>query len=199
MIFKHLTPHYTVDAPDGTRYAYWRYGEAGTVPLVFVQPFWGNTDVWYPALVHEIAMTREVILFDASGMGLSTGEVPATFRNLGTDALSFIDALRLPEVDLFDSSGVRLSSGDLPAGFKTFGQDSVALVDLDALSEEELSAFAHDGFLAADIALERPQLVRRLVLAFLSEYPHNFVAEVQTYLSDHHHPLAAARSKARTS
>ena len=102
---------------------------------------------------------------------------------------------------MFDSSGVRLSSGDLPPGFKKFGQDSVALVDVDTLSEEELSAFAHDGFLAADIALERAQLVRRLVLAFLSEYPHNFVAEVQTFLSDtdDSHALALAQPETRTS
>lgn len=193
------SPHYTIDAPDGTSYAYWRYGKAGTVPLVFVQPFWGNTDAWYPTLVHEIAVKREVILFDPSGMGLSTGQVPVTFRKLGTDVLSFIDALRLQEVDLFDSSGVGLSSGDLPSAFTKFGQDSVALIDVDALSDEELSAFSKDGFLAADIALERPQLVRRLVLAFLSDYPHNFVGEVETYLSDNHHPLAAAQPETRTS
>lgn len=192
------TPHFTIDAPDGTSYAYWRYGKAGTVPLVFVQPFWGNADDWYPTLVHEIAVKREVILFDASGLGFSTGEVPATFRNLGTDALSFIDALRLREVDLFDSSGVGLSSGDLPSAFETFGQDSVALIDVDAQSAEELSAFSEYGFLATDIALERPRLVRRLVLAFLSKYPHNFVTEVQTFLSDNHRPLPAAGPETRT-
>lgn len=191
------TPHFTIDAPDGTKYAYWRYGKAGTVPLVFVQPFWGNTDDWYPTLVHEIAVQREVILFDAGGLGLSTGEVARTFRNLGTDALSFIDALRLQEVDLFDSSGVGLSSGELPSAFETFGQDSVALIDLDQ-NPEELAAFADLGFLATDIALERPRLVRRLVLAFLSRYPHNFASEVQTFLSDNR-PLAAAGTGARTS
>lgn len=199
MTSQHRTPHFTVDSPDGTTYAYWRYGKAGTVPLVFVQPFWGNTDDWYPSLVHEVAVNREVILFDARGTGLSTGEVPASFKNLGTDALSFIDALRLQEVDLFDSSGVGPSSGDLPPAFKKFGQDSVALIEVDALREEELSALSRAGFLAIDIALERPQLVRRTVLAFLSGYPHNFGAEVQTFLSDdHHYPLAAARPETRT-
>lgn len=192
------TPHFTIDAPDGTSYAYWRYGKAGTVPLVFVQPFWGNADDWYPTLVHEIAVKREVILFDASGLGFSTGEVSASFRNLGTDALSFIDALRLQEVDLFDSSGVGLSSGDLPSAFEMYGQDSVAFIDVDPQSVEELSAFSDFGFLAADIARERPRLVRRLVLAFLSEYPHNFVSEVQAFLSDKHRPLAATGPGTRT-
>lgn len=192
------TPHFTIDAPDGTSYAYWRYGKAGTVPLVFVQPFWGNADDWYPTLVHEIAVKREVILFDPSGLGLSTGEVSASFRKLGTDALSFVDALRLQEVDLFDSSGVGLSSGDLPSAFQMYGQDSVAFIDVDTQSAEELSAFSDFGFLAADIALERPRLVRRLVLAFLSENPHNFVSEVQAFLSDNHRPLAAAGPGTRT-
>lgn len=192
------TPHFTIDAPDGTSYAYWRYGKAGTVPLVFVQPFWGNADDWYPTLVHEIAVKREVILFDASGLGFSTGKVPATFSNLGTDALSFIDALRLQEVDLFDSSGVGPSSGALPSAFETYGQDSAALIDVDAQNVEELTAFSNYGFLAADIALKRPRLVRRLILAFLSKHPHTFVAEVQTFLSDNHHPLAAAGPETRT-
>lgn len=191
-------PHFTIDAPDGTSYAYWRYGKAGTVPLVFVQPFWGNADDWYPTLVHEMAVNREVILFDASGLGFSTGEVPATFRHLRTDALSFIDALRLQEVDLFDSSGVGLSSGELPSAFERFGQDSVALIDVDAQSLEELSVFSEYGFLATEVALDRPQLVRRLVLAFLSNHPHNFATEVQTFLSDNHNPLAAVGPETKT-
>lgn len=193
MTLHYRTPHFTIVAPDDTSYAYWRYGKAGTVPLVFVQPFWGNTDDWYPTLVHEIAVRREVILFDPRGMGLSSGEVPATFRNLGTDALSFIDALHLQEVDLFDSSGVGFSSGDLPSAFEIFGQDSVALVDVNKQSYEELSVFSDYGFLATDIALERPQLVRRLVLAFLSEHPHSFVTDVETFLSEGNPSLAAVR------
>ena len=75
----------------------------------------------------DIAEQREVILFDASGVGLSSGTVPSTFHDFGRDALAFIDALGLAEVDLF--------------------------------------GFSIGGFAAQEVALMRPHLVRRLVLA----------------------------------
>jgi pimeloyl-ACP methyl ester carboxylesterase len=124
---QYSTPNRTVDAANGTTYAYRRYGKASTVPLVFFQHFRGNLDNWDPALVDDIAEQREVVLFDASGVGLSTGQVPTTFRNFGRDALAFVDALGLVEVDLF--------------------------------------GFSIGGFVAQEVALQRPHLVRRVVLA----------------------------------
>jgi pimeloyl-ACP methyl ester carboxylesterase len=124
---QYSTPNRTVDAANGTTYAYRRYGKAGTVPLVFFQHFRGNLDNWDPALVDDIAEQREVVLFDASGVGLSTGQVPTTFRDFGRDALAFLDALGLVEVDLF--------------------------------------GFSIGGFVAQEVALQRPHLVRRVVLA----------------------------------
>jgi pimeloyl-ACP methyl ester carboxylesterase len=124
---QYATANLTVDALNGTSYAYRRYGKAAAVPVVFLQHFRGNLDNWDPALVDDIAREREVILFDASGVGLSSGTVPATFREFGRDALAFIDALGLTEVDLF--------------------------------------GFSIGGFVAQEVALQRPQLVRRLILA----------------------------------
>ena len=127
LLSQYTTPNQTVDAANGTSYAYRRFGKAGATPVVFTQHFRGNLDNWDPALVDDIAAEREVILFDASGVGGSTGEVPATFRDFGRDAISFIDALGLTEVDLF--------------------------------------GFSIGGFVAQEVALQRPQLVRRIVLA----------------------------------
>ncbi len=124
---QYTAPNLTVDATNGTSYAYRRFGKAGTVPLVFFMHFRGNLDNWDPDLVDDIAAEREVILFDASGIGLSTGLVPETFRDFGRDALAFIDALGLSEVDLF--------------------------------------GFSIGGFAAQEVALQRPHLVRRLILA----------------------------------
>lgn len=183
MASQYRTPQFTLDVLGGASYAYWRYGKENTVPLVFVRPFWGNEDAWYPTLIQEIAVEREVILFDPSGLGSSVGEVPSSFRDLGTDTLAFIDALRLPEVDLFDSSGVGRSSGELPPAFRTFGEDAVAFFDVNALVDQELFDLSSDGFLAPGLAFERPQLVRRVVLAFLSPYPHDFSGEVNHFLS----------------
>ena len=124
---QYTTPNRSLDAANGTTYAYRRYGKAGTVPLVFFQHFRGNLDNWDPALVDDIAREREVVLFDASGVALSTGQVPTTFREFGRDALAFVDALGLAEVDLF--------------------------------------GFSIGGFVAQEVALQRPHLVRRMVLA----------------------------------
>jgi len=124
---QYSTPNRTLDAANGTTYAYRRYGRAGAVPLIFFQHFRGSLDNWDPALVDDIAEQREVVLFDASGVGLSTGQVPATFREFGRDALAFIDALGLTAVDLF--------------------------------------GFSIGGFVAQEVALQRPHLVRRVVLA----------------------------------
>jgi pimeloyl-ACP methyl ester carboxylesterase len=124
---QHTAPNLTVDAANGTTYAYRRYGKPGTVPVVFFQHFRGNLDNWDPALVDDIAAEREVVLFDASGVGLSTGAVPTSFAGFGRDALAFVDALGLTEADLF--------------------------------------GFSIGGFVAQEVALQRPHLVRRMVLA----------------------------------
>lgn len=116
-----------IAAPNGTTYAYRRFGKSGTVPLIFFQHFRGNLDSWDPALIDPIAVHRQVILFDASGVGLSTGAVPTSFRDFGRDGLAFIDALHITTADLF--------------------------------------GFSIGGFVAQEIALQRPSLVRSLVLA----------------------------------
>jgi pimeloyl-ACP methyl ester carboxylesterase len=124
---QYSAPNLSVDAANGTTYAYRRFGRAGTVPVVFFQHFRGNLDNWDPALVDDIAAEREVILLDASGIGLSTGTVPRSFQEFGRDALAFVDALGLTEVDLF--------------------------------------GFSIGGFVAQEVALQRPHLVRRMILA----------------------------------
>jgi pimeloyl-ACP methyl ester carboxylesterase len=103
-VSQYTAPNLAVDAADGTRYAYRRYGKVGTVPVLFFMHFRGNLDNWDPALVDDIAAEREVILFDAGGIGLSTGTAATSFREAGRDALAFIDALGLSEVDLFGFS-----------------------------------------------------------------------------------------------
>ena len=124
---QYITPTLTLDAPNGTSYAYRRFGTSGGVPLVFMQHFRGNLDGWDPALIDDIAAEREVILFDSSGVAGSTGTTPTSFRDFGRDALAFIDALGLSVIDLF--------------------------------------GFSIGGFGAQEVALLRPQLVRRLILA----------------------------------
>ena len=101
---QYTAPTLTIDAPNGTTYAYRRFGRKGAVPVVFLQHFRGNLDTWDPALVDDIAAGREVILVDNSGVGRSTGSTPHTVTGLARDVLAFTDALGLAEIDLFGFS-----------------------------------------------------------------------------------------------
>ena len=88
----------------GNQFAYRRLGATEGVPLVFLQHFTGTMDYWDPALVDGFARERSVMLFDNTGVGGSSGETPATVREMALDAVAFIDALGLQQVDLLGFS-----------------------------------------------------------------------------------------------
>jgi pimeloyl-ACP methyl ester carboxylesterase len=83
-------------------------------------------DHWDPAVTDGFAKDREVILFNNAGVASSSGEVPATFADMGANAVAFIKALGLTKVDVL--------------------------------------GFSIGGFVAQEITLQAPHLVRRLVL-----------------------------------
>ena len=94
---------------------------------MFLQHFMGNLDNHDPKVTDGLARGREVVLFDNTGVGLSTGSAPDTIAGMARDAASFIDGTGLATVDLF--------------------------------------GFSMGGHVAQQIAVDRPTLVRRLVLA----------------------------------
>ena len=110
----------------GIRFAYRRFGKAGSVPLVFNHHFTGTMDHWDPLVTDGLARDREVILFNNAGISSSSGEVPTTFEEMGANAIAFIRALGLDQVDVL--------------------------------------GFSIGGFVAQEITLQAPDLVRRLVL-----------------------------------
>ena len=112
---------------SGIRFAYRRFGKTKGVPLVFNQHYTGTMDHWDPAVADGFAKEREVILFDNAGVSSSSGEVPESFEQMGSNAVAFIKSLELEQVDVL--------------------------------------GFSIGGFVAQEIALAAPQLVRRLVLA----------------------------------
>jgi pimeloyl-ACP methyl ester carboxylesterase len=74
------------------------------VPLVFNQHYTGTMDHWDPAVTDGFAKEREVILFDNAGVSSSSGEVPASFEQMGANAVAFIKTLGLPQVDVLGFS-----------------------------------------------------------------------------------------------
>jgi pimeloyl-ACP methyl ester carboxylesterase len=122
-------PNLSVEAADGVRYAYRRYGVASPekAPVLLLQHYRGNLDNWDPLLVDGLAAEREVILLDNAGVGGSSGITPRTITGMAHCALAFVDAMGLRALDVL--------------------------------------GFSMGGCVAQEIALIRPQLVRRLVLA----------------------------------
>ncbi len=127
-----MTQHSHQTAPtqfveaNGIRFAYRRFGKLGGVPLVFNQHYTGTMDHWDPAVTDGFTKDREVILFNNAGVSSTSGDVPATFQEMGTNAVAFIKALGVEKVDVL--------------------------------------GFSIGGFVAQEIALQAPDLVRRLVL-----------------------------------
>ena len=104
MIYTHQTaPTQFVEA-NGIRFAYRRFGKTNGLPLVFNQHFTGTMDHWDPAVTDGFAKDREVILFNNAGVSSSSGDVPTTIEEMGTNAVAFIKALGLPKVDVLGFS-----------------------------------------------------------------------------------------------
>src|SRR3989475_8889808 len=89
---------------NSIRFAYRRFGKTGGVPLVFSQHYIGTMDYWDPTVTDGLARDREVILFNNAGVSSSSGEAPATFEEMGANAIAFIRALGLKRVDVLGFS-----------------------------------------------------------------------------------------------
>ncbi len=85
-------------------YAYRRIGGGSGRPLLCLQHFTGTLDNWDPAITDPLAAGREVILFDNSGVGRSTGTVPATVAGMAAHAFAFLDGLGLQACDVLGFS-----------------------------------------------------------------------------------------------
>ncbi len=86
-----MTTHTHQTAPtqyveaQGIRFAYRRFGKAGSVPLVFNMHFTGTMDHWDPRVTDGIAKDREVILFNNAGISSTSGEVPTTIEGMASE------------------------------------------------------------------------------------------------------------------
>jgi pimeloyl-ACP methyl ester carboxylesterase len=94
----------TVEGANGISYAYRRLGPQGGRPLALLQHFRGNLENWDPELVDALAQTRDVVVFDNTGVGSTTGLTPSTFTQMADDAIVFVEALGLDMIDLLGFS-----------------------------------------------------------------------------------------------
>jgi pimeloyl-ACP methyl ester carboxylesterase len=68
------------------------------------------------------------------------------------------------EVILFDNAGVSSSSGNVPDTFAEMGANAIAFITALGLKQADVLGFSIGGLVAQEIALQAPDLVRRLVL-----------------------------------
>ena len=68
------------------------------------------------------------------------------------------------EVILFNNAGVSSSSGEVPTSFEEMAANAVSFIRALGLSKVDVLGFSIGGFVAQEITLQAPDLVRRLIL-----------------------------------
>jgi pimeloyl-ACP methyl ester carboxylesterase len=68
------------------------------------------------------------------------------------------------EVILFDNAGVGASSGEVPATFQDMARDAIAFIKALGIGKADILGYSIGGKVAQEIAVQAPDLVRKLVL-----------------------------------
>ena len=122
---------------------------------------------------HQTAPTQFVeangIRFGYRRFG-SAGGVPLVFNQHFTGTMDNWDPAvtnglaKGREVILFNNAGVSSSSGEVPTTFQEMGANAIVFIKALALKKVDVLGFSIGGFVAQEIALQAPDLVRKLVL-----------------------------------
>src|SRR5258705_6871751 len=121
---------------------------------------------------HQTAPTQFV---EADGIRLAyrrfgnAAGVPLVFNQHFTGTMdhwdpAVTDGFADREVILFNNAGVSSSSGEVPTRIAQMGANAVAFIKALGLAKVDVLGFSIGGFVAQEIALQAPDLVRRLVL-----------------------------------
>ncbi len=125
----------------------------------------------YSELRNELVSAANGVDYAYRDTGGGEGGVPLVllqhFRgNLDSWDPALIDALAPGRrVVTFDNAGVGGSTGTTPDTIEQMARDAIALLSAMELSQIDLLGFSIGSFVAQQIALVRPALVRRLILA----------------------------------
>src|ERR1700756_5291446 len=68
------------------------------------------------------------------------------------------------EVILFDNAGVGASSGEVPATFPDMARDAIAFIKELGIGKADVLGYSIGGKIAQEIAVQAPDLVRKLIL-----------------------------------
>ena len=122
---------------------------------------------------HQTAPTQSV---EANGIRFAyrrfgkTGGVPIVFNQHYIGTMDYWDPTvtdglaRDREVILFNNAGVSSSSGEVPTTFEQMGANAVAFTRALGLNKADMLGFSIGGMVAQEIALQAPDLVRKLIL-----------------------------------
>ncbi len=98
------------------------------------------------------------------------GNLPLVFNQHFTGNLDNWDPAVLDglaqerEVIVFNNAGIASSSGEVPATFGEMAKNAENFIDALRLKQVDLLGFSIGGFVAQQIVLDRPELVRKLIL-----------------------------------
>jgi pimeloyl-ACP methyl ester carboxylesterase len=122
---------------------------------------------------HQTAPTHFV---DAAGVRFAyrrfgkSGGVPIVFNQHYIGTMDYWDPAvtdglaRDREVILFNNAGVSSSSGEVPTTFEDMGANAVAFIKALGLTLVDVLGISIRGFVAQEITLQAPELVRKLIL-----------------------------------
>jgi pimeloyl-ACP methyl ester carboxylesterase len=122
---------------------------------------------------HETAPTRHV---EAKGIRFAyrrfgkAGGVPIVFNQHFQGTLDHWDPAvtnglaGTREVILFNNAGVASSSDETPSSFQEMGANAIAFIRALGLAQVDILGFSIGGMVAQEIALQAPELVRKLIL-----------------------------------
>jgi pimeloyl-ACP methyl ester carboxylesterase len=125
----------------------------------------------YSALPKSTVQAVNGISYAYRDTGGGEGTVPVVllqhFRgNLDSWDPALIDTLAPSRrVVTFDNAGVGASTGTTPDTIEQMARDAIAFISALGLTQADLLGFSIGSFVAQEIALRRPALVRRLILA----------------------------------
>ena len=125
----------------------------------------------YSALPNSVVSAADGVDYSYRDTGGEDGVAPLVllqhFRgNLDNWDPALVDALsRNRRVITFDNAGVGGSTGMTPHTVEEMAQDAISFTTALGLGQVDLLGFSIGSFVAQEIALRRPALIRRLVLA----------------------------------